>query len=337
MMARVSGMFLLAASAAAFAPVALDREQHRITGLMIAVYTPMKSGGLELDLDVIPQYAQHLKSHNISNIMPAGSNGESLSLTVPERKSLAEAWASAAKANGLNLYMHVGSESLVESIELAKHAAATPGVSGILAMTPVYFKPTVDTLVDFLAQVAGAAPALPFWFYHFPDDTGVLPGKAHEFLERADETGKIPTLMGIKYTDYNLMDFQLCTKVGGKVGDKPKYNMLYGRDEQAVPALVLGAEAAVSSTIGYAPSLRSAVSLFLAGRQAEAVAQQNVNAKLCSFFGAYESQAINVQKNIMAMVGMPVGPSRLPKRDLAPAEATKLEAQLRSLGLLDAA
>ena len=103
------------------------------------------------------------------------------------------------------------------------------------------------------------------------------------------------------------MDFQLCTQVGFK----GKYNMLYGRDEQAVAALLLGAEAAVSSTIGYAPSLRNAVSLWRAGKQPEAVAQQKVNAELCSFFGAYESQAINVQKNIMAMVGMPVGPSRL--------------------------
>jgi N-acetylneuraminate lyase len=48
-------------------------------------------------------------------------------------------------------------------------------------MTPVYFKPTVDTLVDFLAAVAGAAPSLPFWFYHFPDDTGVLPGKGPSY------------------------------------------------------------------------------------------------------------------------------------------------------------
>ena len=110
----------------------------------------------------------------------------------------------------------------------------------------------------------------------------------------------------------------------------------YGRDEQAVSALLLGAEAAVSSTIGYAPSLRNAVTLWAAGKQADAIAQQNINAKLCSFFGQYESQAINVQKNIMKMVGMAVGPSRLPKRDLSQADADKLESQLRALDLLDA-
>ena len=57
---------------------------------MVAVYSPMKDNGLELDLDLLPKYAQFLKDRNITNVMPAGSNGESLSLTVPERKALAE-------------------------------------------------------------------------------------------------------------------------------------------------------------------------------------------------------------------------------------------------------
>eukprot|EP00947_MAST-08B_sp_MAST-8B-sp1_P000119 g119.t1 len=291
----------------------------------------MKPGGLELDLDVVPAYAKFLKARNITNIMPAGSNGESLSLSVPERKALAEAWAAAAPQLGQKVYMHVGSESLVEARELAAHAQATKGISGILAMTPVYFKPTVDTLTQFLAGVAGAAPELPFWFYHFPDDTGVLPGQAHAFLEQADATHAIPTLMGIKYTDYNMMDFELCTQVAGG-----KYNMLYGRDEQALAALQFGADAAVSSTVGYAPSLRDALSLWFAGDKKGALAKQETNAKLCSFFGQYESKAQNVQKNIMRMVGMDVGPSRLPKTDLPASSYTSLQGQLNKLGLLDA-
>jgi len=325
-------MLSLLVGALAFSEKPFVIDQHRITGMMIAVYTPMKEGNaLELDLDRVSAYAKFLKARNITNVMPAGSNGESLSLSVPERKSLAEAWAKAGTAEGLNIYMHVGSESLVESVELAQHAAATSGIKGILSMTPVYFKPTTETLLDFLAAIAAAAPSLPFWFYHFPDDTGVMPGQAHKFLELAESTKKIPNLMGIKFTDYNLMDFALCTQVGGA----GKYNMLYGRDEQAIAALLLGAEAAVSSTIGYSPTLRDAVSLWAAGQHADAKAAQERNAKLCSFFGQYESDAINVQKNIMKMVGMGVGPSRLPKRDMDATSAKSLEGQLRALKLLD--
>jgi dihydrodipicolinate synthase/N-acetylneuraminate lyase len=100
----------------------------RPQGMMIAVYTPMKSDGLSLDLGRIPAYAAYLRSKNITNVMPAGSNGESLSLTVPERKALAEAWAATASSHGLKIYMHIGSESLPECIEVRANvpAAALP-------------------------------------------------------------------------------------------------------------------------------------------------------------------------------------------------------------------
>ena len=94
---------------------------------------------------------------------PAGSNGESLSLTVAEREALLEAWVAAAAPLKLNVYMHIGSESIVDSIELARHAGTVKGCKGIVSMTPVYFKPTVDSLIEFLAPVAAAAPELPFW------------------------------------------------------------------------------------------------------------------------------------------------------------------------------
>lgn len=309
--------------------LSFDRNLHKITDVMAAVYTPMKAGGMELDLDIIPAYAKYIAERNITNIMPAGSNGESLSLSVPERKALAEAWGKVVAANGLRLYMHIGSESLVDSVELAKHAAVTKGVSGILAMTPVYFKPTVGTLHDFLAAVAGAAPEMPFWFYHFPDDTGVLPGQAHKFLEMADASGKIPNLMGIKFTDYNLMDFQVCTQVGNG-----KYNMLYGRDEQLYAALELGADAGVSSTIQYAPSLRDVWSLWVKGDKAGAKKAQEVNAALCTLFGDFAGD-VNPQKNIMKMTGLDVGPSRLPKRDLNPSEYAAFESKLRKADFID--
>lgn len=290
----------------------------------------MKEGGLELDLDVLPKYAEYLAAKNITNIMPAGSNGESLSLSVGERIRLAEAWAKVVTKHGIKLYMHIGSESLVDTIALARHAANTTGVTGIVAMTPVYFKPSVESLGEFLAQVAAAAPETPFWFYHFPDDTGVLPGQAHAFLQWAETTKKIPNLMGIKFTDYNLMDFQMCTQVG-HLG---KYNMLFGRDEMALSALDMYADAAVSSTVQFSRSLRDVISLYAKGDRKGALAAQEVNAKLCTKFGRYAGD-LNVQKNIMKMAGMNVGPSRLPKRDLSEEDYKSLFDELTSEKLID--
>ena len=65
--------------------------------------------------------------------------------------------------------------------------------------------------------------------------TGVLQGSAHEVLELADRSGRIPNFAGIKFTDYDLMDFRLCTQVGGG-----KYNMVFGRDEMLLEVLPIG-------------------------------------------------------------------------------------------------
>lgn len=309
---------------------AFDIDKHKITSMMAAVYTPMKGpSALALDLTLIPAYAKLLKSKNITNIMPAGSNGESLSLSVSERKALAVAWGKAATDLGLKVYMHIGSESLVDARELMAHASKTTGIYGAVCMAPVYFAPTLPTLHDFLVEVAGAAPDFPFWFYHFPDHTHVLPGQAHVLLETIDKSGLIPNMMGIKYTDYNMMDFSLSQQVGGG-----KYNMLYGRDEQALLAMELGAAAAVSSTINFAPSLREAVHLFHEGDRVAAYAKQAENARLCSLFGKFTGD-VNVQKNILKMSGMDVGPSRLPKRDLTTAEYRDLQQRLTASTFID--
>ena len=126
------------------------------------------------------------------------------------------------------------------------------------------------------------------------------------------------------------MDFQRCVAVGGG-----KYNMLYGRDEMALSALAMGASTAVSSTIGYSPTLRDALRLYGEGKTKEALEAQAKNAELCSFFAQYESQAKNVQKALMKAVGMDVGPSRLPKLDLSEGDLELLSTKLDAKGFLD--
>jgi N-acetylneuraminate lyase len=187
-------------------------------------------------------------------------------------------------------------------------------------------------LHDILALISKTAPNIPLWFYHFPDMTGVLTGQAYTLLELAEQTGKIPTLMGIKYTDENLMDFQSCLAIGNG-----KYNMLFGRDEEAIAGMLVGAAAAASSTMQYSPTLRTAIELFQKGDLAGAVKYQHLNAQLCEMFGKYGTEHKNVQKAIIRMAGLNVGPSRLPYLDLSDEEYTSLEKDLHKLGFLDSA
>jgi N-acetylneuraminate lyase len=129
---------------------------------------------------------------------------------------------------------------------MAKSAAAA-GAAGIFAMPPVYFKPmNIDDLVNVMAYIAAAAPESPFWYYHFPQKTGV-DFNMFQFVEAVDKSGKIPNFMGIKFTNEMLIDL---TAIG--FWKNRKYQMLMGRDEELTGALATGAaDADVSSTINF--------------------------------------------------------------------------------------
>ena len=98
---------------------------------------------------------------------------------------------------------HIGCDSLESARALAAHAEALSGVDAIAGMAPSFFRPTsAAALVDFLAPVAAAAPGTPFFYYHFPTITNCTVN-ASEFFKVAKETGRIPTLAGMKYTVRN--------------------------------------------------------------------------------------------------------------------------------------
>ena len=68
--------------------------QH-IHGLVAAPFTPMNEDG-SLNLGLIPAYYRLLKENNVKGAFICGSTGEGVSLTLAERKAVAEAWAACA-------------------------------------------------------------------------------------------------------------------------------------------------------------------------------------------------------------------------------------------------
>ncbi|CAB1331400.1 unnamed protein product, partial [Coregonus sp. 'balchen'] len=99
-----------------------------------------------------------------------GTTGEGMSLTVEERKLLAEEWCRKSKLE--QVMVHVGCMSLKYSQEL---------------------------------EVASASPAVPLYYYHIPAVTGVnlLSRDVLEGIEK-----QIPSFQGLKFSD--LMDFGQC-------------------------------------------------------------------------------------------------------------------------------
>ncbi|HEY8916795.1 MAG TPA: dihydrodipicolinate synthase family protein, partial [Chitinophaga sp.] len=175
----------------------------RIQGLIAATFSTFNEDG-SLDLSLIPGLVERLISEGVQGVFICGTNGEGPNLTTEERMTIAEAYVKAVNKRCLVL-VHVGHPSIAEARKLAMHAKKI-GADAISAVAAFYFKPvSVSNLVDCMAEIAAAAPDMPFYYYHIPVITGMGIDML-EFLRLAE--GKIPNLAGIKYTAATLHEYQ---------------------------------------------------------------------------------------------------------------------------------
>ena len=233
----------------------------RITGLVAAPYTPMlaagASGCASVDLASVPAHAAALAAQGVRWAFVCGSTGEGPTLSVSERSAVVEAWVAAAlaepAADRLRVIVHCGAESLADTLALAAHASALAARTGGAAsplvalgvVAPTYNKPAgVAAVVDLLAAIAAAAPALALYYYHIPIKTGVhLRCDALLAAVHAVRAARVPTFAGIKYTDFDLHMFANCVAFEGGA-----YDILSGRDEALLGFLAMGGKGAVGST-----------------------------------------------------------------------------------------
>ncbi|XP_023366557.1 N-acetylneuraminate lyase isoform X2 [Otolemur garnettii] len=327
--------------------------KKKLQGLVAATITPMTENG-EINLSVIGQYVDYLvKEQGVKNIfgkggrkmesevkmetrrfplpIPSsvnGTTGEGLSLSISERRRVAEEWVTKGRNKLDQVVIHVGALSLKESQELAQHAAEI-GADGIAVIAPFFLKPwNKDVLINFLKEVAAAAPALPFYYYHIPALTGVKI-RAEELLDGIQE--KIPTFQGLKFSDTDLLDFGQCVDQNRQ----QQFAFLFGVDEQLLSALVMGATGAVGSTYNYLGKKTNQMleaferKDFSLALNYQFCIQRFINFVVKLGFGVSQTKAI------MSLVsGIPMGPPRLPLQKASREFTDHAEAKLKSLDFL---
>jgi len=297
----------------------------KLTGLVAATHTAFHPDG-SLNLDAVELQAAHLQKHGIATAFIGGSTGESHSLRYDERIALAERWMQVAAGSGLDVVVHVGCNCLDDAAALAAHSAGL-GVKAISALAPSYFKPrSMQMLVDCCQRIAAAAPETPFYFYDIPVLTGVVFGMP-DFLEAAAE--RIPNLAGIKFTNADFMAYQICLNADGGKWDIP-----WGIDEMMLGALATGAQGAVGSSYNFAaPVYQRLMAAFAKGDMAAAREEQWRSVCLIRLLASYGY--MGAAKAVMGMLGVPVGPARLPNATPTAAQVGELRAALETLGFFD--
>lgn len=299
----------------------------KLRGLVAATFTPMTSSN-DINLSVIQEYVNYLvHKQGVKNIFVNGTTGEGMSLSVQERKRLAEEWVKHARGKMDNVIVHVGCLSLEDSKDLAAHAASC-GADAISSVSPSFLKPSSqDALVLYLKEVAAAAPSLPFYYYHIPSLSGVN-------YQMNNLVGKmqlhIPSFRGVKFTDINLMDFSLC------IHGYQELDFLYGVDEQLLGGLVFGARGAVGSTYNYlGTTANKMLAAFEEGNLQKAREMQLKTQEFLAFVFAL-GWGLPDFKNIMSLIsGIDLGPPRLPlMANWKPEHHENVRAELKRLGLM---
>lgn len=294
----------------------------KLHGLVAATHTPFDADG-QLNLGAVEKQAEHLLRHGVRLAFIGGSTGESHSLTIEERLLLAQRWADVIPRSDLRFVVHAGSNCLADARRLAAQAQSL-GASAVAALAPSYFKPrTLDVLVACCAEIAAAAPALPFYFYDIPVLTGVQ-FSMPDFLALAAD--RIPTLAGIKFTNPDLMAYQKCLRV-----QDGRFDIPWGMDEYLLAALAVGAAGGVGSSFNFAaPIYHRMIAAFQQGDLTTARTEQFRSVQLIDVLAKFGY--IGAAKVVMGFLGVEVGPARLPNTNLTPEQTDNLRASLESLG-----
>ncbi len=296
---------------------------QKIKGLIDAPFTPFHPNG-DLNLDPIPAYAAMLKKNGLKGVFINGSSGEGYMLTDDERKKLTEAWIAAAPED-FKVIVHVGSCCARASRELARHAAEC-GAWGIGAMAPPFPKINrIEELVEYIELIASGAPELPFYYYHIPAFNGAyLP--MVKLLEAVD--GRVPNFAGIKYTFESIYEYNQC-----RMYKDGKFDMLHGQDETILPSLAMGgAQGGIGGTTNYnGRELTAIIEAWERGDLEAAREHQNISQEVINVICKYRGNIVG-GKRIMKLIGLDLGPNRVPFQNMTDREEEALKADLDAIG-----
>lgn len=296
----------------------------RLNGLIAATCTPLDEKG-EVKISAIAPMVDYLLGRGVSGLYVCGSTGEGMSLSSDERIEVTKEFVETA-AGRAPVIVQVGHNSLAEARRLA-FAAQSAGASAISATCPSYFKIAgVQSLVDCMQEIASAAPALPFYYYHIPALTGSTIGMP-QFLEVARQ--QIGNLTGLKYTDTKLHEFQECLDL-----DRKRFDVVWGCDEMLLGALATGTQAAIGSTYNIMAPIY--LRLIDAVERADFETARHLQACSVSVIRVLNEYPFHsAMKAVLGMLGLGVGGCRLPLGNLPEAELATLRSKLEEIGFFD--
>ncbi len=211
-------------------------------GSIVALITPFKND--KLDEENYANLIHHHIKNGTNGIVPAGTTGESPTLSHLEHKKVIE--IAVKECNGkIPVIAGTGSNSTSEAVELCKHAEKS-GADGLLVVTPYYNKPTQEGLFQHYKKLNNNV-GIPIIIYNIPSRSVI-----NMEVDTMAKLFELKNIIGVKDAtgDLNRVDQQL--KAMGK-----EFLQLTGEDYNALEFNKRGGKGCISVTANVASKLCS--------------------------------------------------------------------------------
>ena len=289
------------------------------TGAGVAIVTPMNEDG-SVNYTVLGEMIEMQIAGGTDAIIICGTTGESSTLTDEEHRECIR-YTIEKVAHRIPVIAGTGSNDTAYAIELSKDAEKM-GADGLLIVTPYYNKTSQRGLIAHYTAIADAVN-IPIILYNIPSRTGV-----NISVETFKVLGEHKNIVAVKEASGNI---SAIARIIAECGDK--LDVYSGNDDQIVPIMALGGKGVISVMSNVAPEITHNIAqLCLENNFPEAA---NLAARYLRLANALfiDVNPIPV-KEALNMMGVNVGPCRLPLCETEDAKREQLRAVLADAGLL---
>jgi 4-hydroxy-tetrahydrodipicolinate synthase len=211
-------------------------------GSNVALITPFKNNKLDVD-NYIELIHFHIKN-GTNGLVPAGTTGESPTLTHEEHEKVIELCIKEAKGK-IPVIAGTGSNSTAEAISLTKHAEKV-GADAALIVTPYYNKPTQEGLYQHYKAINDNC-GIPIIIYNIPSRSVI-----DMTVETMTRLFELKNIIGVKDATGNL---DRVNQQKEKMGND--FIQLTGEDGNVLEFNKRGGVGCISVTANIAPKLCS--------------------------------------------------------------------------------
>ena len=288
-------------------------------GAGVALVTPMLANG-EVNYKKLEEITEMQINGGTDAIVVCGTTGEASTLTHEEHLECISVVAACTKKR-IPVIAGTGSNCTQTAIYLSTEAEKR-GADGLLVVSPYYNKATQNGLKQHFTAVAKSVD-IPVILYNIKGRTGV--NISNQTM--ADLGKEVDNIVAVKEANGDIS--QVADLMYRTQGDLDVYS---GNDDQIVPLLSLGGKGVISVLSNVLPKeTHDIVDLYLKG---EVEKSRDLQIKLIPLINALFSEVNPIPvKKAMNLMGLEVGPLRLPLTEMEEANAKVLADEMVKAGI----